>query len=536
MFQSIHACANANTKPLLLYQTVMQSLLILIVCMAVECGLFWLSLQYEVFTGLVSWYFPAGFRVLMFLFLPLRFWPAIWLGGSVGVVSFVKIWIDPNIVFLAQFIEHSVYLLTLPVIYWCKRSLSQQPMFTVKYVFYVVLIFIITRLITTTISLFNSNRMYDIAAAEVQFDIFISHQLAALLPFLYMLNIVYFGAWVYLKNTTLFTAKNALLCIACILVGGVFIGLHALHPNIEYLFRILIFIAIIATGISFGFLGLLSITLTMTTSILVFLFGINDGDMLLNYMPFLLSYSLFCLFIGAYLNEASLANHALLKSNQTLAITNQKLQDVSNRIIAIQEQERKQISQDIHDELGQNIVVLKAELAILNKRNKVSNNSDNKMSVQHAADTIYNSVYDLMNWLRPSVLDNIGLYQTLTGDFFESRLHTAKIAYRCFVSGQLNVLSSEQEIVVFRIAQEAVTNAIKYSQADKLTMTININDNLFSMVITDNGVGCNDDLQSKSGGFGLFGIEDRVAALSGQLEIDGTDGFSLKIDFPINPS
>ena len=508
-------------------------MLILIGCIALESLLFWLSLRYEVYENMVCWYFPIGFRLLLLLYLPIRYWGVVWLGGSIGLFLYFSNYVDPNTVFIDNFSYNCYLLLSLPVIYYVKVRYVTESFMTVKALLAILGAFIWIRLIDTFINLASDGPLYLGVPEPLLLDMFIAHQLAALLPFLFMLTCFYFTLWLTSGVAMLGNIQLVKLFMLNIIIGLSLLILHVTQPGLDNLLVVLVFIGIVWLASSYGFAALMTFTVTINALLLLYLFDNSNGEMLLRHMPFMSSYCLVSLFVGGYLIETDKVNLNLRINNTTLAANNVKLKELSYRTIIIQEQERKQLSQKLHDEIGQNITALKTELVMIERTGLQHSGKSCTDGIRHAADMIYDSVYNMMNWLRPSELDEIGLTNTLTGAFFASRLSAANIHYVHDITANLQQLTAEQEIAIFRIVQESVTNTIKYSTGDLYSVSIHQVADILILSMSDNGNGFVKQGAPKSGGFGLSGIEDRVISLDGDFYIDSTDGFNIHVKLPL---
>jgi len=327
-----------------------------------EFLLFWVSIHYEVYKDMVCWYFPAGFRLLLLLFLPVRYWGFVWIGGSIGVSLYFTNFVLPNALLSDNLTYHFYTLLALPVIYYIKSRYLKQEVMTVRVVLAIFGAFIVTRIVDTLVNLVADGPLYAGVPERMLLEIFVAHQLAALLPFLFMLTCVSLVMWLLAKTDTPSNHQIYRVFIVNILIGLVLLTLHVTYPELDNLLVVLIFIAIVWLGASNGFVAIMSFTVTINALLLLYLFDINNGELLLNYMPFMTSYCLVALIVGGYLLETEHVKLNLRIMNDTLAVNNTKLRELSHRTITIQEQERKQLSQELHDEIGQNITALKTEL------------------------------------------------------------------------------------------------------------------------------------------------------------------------------
>lgn len=214
----------------------------------------------------------------------------------------------------------------------------------------------------------------------------------------------------------------------------------------------------------------------------------------------------------------------LIKRRQLLK--EKKLQqEFSRDLLVTQEQERKRISEDLHDGLGQSLLVVKNEITLQNyeKSKSLLNSSIEEMR------TIARSLY-------PFQLNNIGVARAI--DNLVVQLNDSSNQIRFFTEMELveEKLSDLQRVNVFRIVQECLSNIIKHSQANSAKVTLRIQDKKAKILIQDNGVGF--DFSKKYNTINTLGlktIQERASFLKGTLEIDSKkdQGTTFSITFPI---
>jgi signal transduction histidine kinase len=132
----------------------------------------------------------------------------------------------------------------------------------------------------------------------------------------------------------------------------------------------------------------------------------------------------------------------------------------------------------------------------------------------------------MMQRLRPSALDDIGLTATLEGEVQAWRARQPGIDYSLHLAGELNNLADKVNITLFRIMQECLTNIAKHAAATEVVVDLERFDDpggsLIALEVRDNGVGM--QRQSIGTGFGLIGMRERAEALNGSLEFDSAPG------------
>lgn len=220
--------------------------------------------------------------------------------------------------------------------------------------------------------------------------------------------------------------------------------------------------------------------------------------------------------------------------NQTLDALKddrEQLRQVANQVIGAQEEERKRISRELHDETAQ---VLFAQLLRVTAL-KASPNED----VRATADVLENmtveaieSVRRLALELRPPALDDLGLREAL-GDYVERFSEQADMHVEIHSTALRDRLQTEGELALYRVAQEALQNVLRHSNATRARIDLDASDNLVCLSIEDNGIGF-DIPASKGGdgrrrGIGLFSMEERLALVGGTLRISRVDPHGTRI-------
>jgi len=202
------------------------------------------------------------------------------------------------------------------------------------------------------------------------------------------------------------------------------------------------------------------------------------------------------------------------------------------------EDERKRISRDIHDELGQNLLALRIDVSMLSARTQGSHPRLHRRvaAALDNVDTTIRSVRGIMNELRPMALD-LGLQaaiEWLAGDF--RKRSSIGCQLRLCDEAVFAAIGSAQEIALFRIVQEGLANILRHSQASCAEIELSSDACAVHLAISDNGIGMAGQ-PAKQPGFGLIGIAERVEALGGQFEIGlpaSGHGCRLSLQLPLH--
>lgn len=512
---------------------------LLILSGAIEYGLFWLTLQYEVYVDEVSWYFPAGFRILLFLFLPFRHWFAAWLGVNLGSAWFYVDYLDSPMGFTYHLNQYPSYLFTMPVIAWVKYKGWHNNLMTLKTIAIIVGLMVICRMITTTHAYIFSHHLYENISQNKKFEMYFAHQLGGYIGALVLLNWFYIGAWFKQQRQHICSRSNTQLIIYLVVLAIIINTVFYVQPNSAYLMKMFAFVPIMWFAHRFRFIGILTSVCTINTILLVYLFNIDNGATLLVYQPFIIAYFLVCFLVGGVLLEHDRAQTFLSESNSVLSVqneefltTNRTIRKLAKRIVELQEYERKTLSQELHDELGQNITALNTQLTII-ERNRTASPDTPLSTNTLKASTQYmlTNVNGLTGWLTHDELTKNGVSQLLKGEYFTQQLHSAGIVYIPSLSGSLDTLSNQYQIMLFRIVQEAITNTIKYSHADTMWLSLSLNEDELILSLCDNGIGFELDNIAQHASFGLDGIRNRVMALDGKVEFKNDQGAVIEAVF-----
>lgn len=205
---------------------------------------------------------------------------------------------------------------------------------------------------------------------------------------------------------------------------------------------------------------------------------------------------------------------------------------LAQKSLAIQEQERRYLAHELHDELGQSVSAIKALAVSIGQR--TVDQPEIAQSTQTIIDTsqrIYDVVRGMMRRLRPVILDELGLIPALQNVIDEWNDRHEDAFCRLDVEGDLGRLTDEAKINIFRIVQEALTNITKHARASEVVISLRrtVRDigEVLEISMTDNGIGF--DAQRTTAGLGLLGMRERTEALDGHFELRTSPGAGVQI-------
>jgi signal transduction histidine kinase len=204
-----------------------------------------------------------------------------------------------------------------------------------------------------------------------------------------------------------------------------------------------------------------------------------------------------------------------------------KLRTLSRRLVDVQEDERRAIALELHDQIGQNLTVLKLMIS------QAGRSSDGKRQqvlneAQAAVSELIVKVRDMSLNLRPSMLDDLGLLPTLVWMFEQSQANSKlKIEFRH--SGLDNLISKETAIAAYRIIQESITNVLRHAGVEKMAVDTWADTTHLHLRIEDKGKGFK--IVSTTGGssVGLQGMRERALLLGGSLTVESVPGIGTTV-------
>jgi signal transduction histidine kinase len=208
------------------------------------------------------------------------------------------------------------------------------------------------------------------------------------------------------------------------------------------------------------------------------------------------------------------------------------LQRLSARLVSAQEEERRNIARELHDEIGQVLTAVKVEISVAQRA--MSGDSAPARQLDDAmamTDTAIHTVRDLSHLLHPAMLDDLGLATTLDA-------YTRRFSDRCGVAIEFlhdqatGRLSPEIEVAAYRIVQEALTNVVKHAEARSCRVYLQRLAHTVLITIDDDGRGFDARGQEHRGaqqGLGLLGIRERTAQLGGTALIESAEGRGTRV-------
>jgi signal transduction histidine kinase len=204
------------------------------------------------------------------------------------------------------------------------------------------------------------------------------------------------------------------------------------------------------------------------------------------------------------------------------------LERLSARLVHAQEQERRRLARELHDEVGQALTAVRMDIGIALRTTREPRVKAALEEASDLAETTLRGVRDLSQFLHPSVLDDFGLPVALTNYLRSFARRTGVLAH---LAGTVEErLAPQTEVAIYRIVQEALNNVARHSDATTCTVTLSSQNGTLELIIDDNGRGLTSTPeQSARAGLGLIGMRERAQALGGTFTVANRAGGSTRV-------
>jgi PAS domain S-box-containing protein len=199
--------------------------------------------------------------------------------------------------------------------------------------------------------------------------------------------------------------------------------------------------------------------------------------------------------------------------------TEEALKDLGGRLIAAQEEERRRVARELHDDFNQRLAVLSIELEQLG--NKIQKPLGLRRSVerlQTQAHELAAEIHRLSYKLHPAKLDHLGLAAAIKSLCVELN-ESEKLKVEFFQTGFPDPVDKDITLCVFRIAQESLRNCVKHSQADSVRVVLTRTRSAIRLLVSDNGCGFNTNSDSMERGLGFISIKERLHLVGGKINV-----------------
>jgi signal transduction histidine kinase len=213
-----------------------------------------------------------------------------------------------------------------------------------------------------------------------------------------------------------------------------------------------------------------------------------------------------------------------------------QLRKLSHRLIAVQEEERARIARDIHDQLIQELVLIKIITASITPKIKRDQIAVKAQQLRDLADRLIETTHRISVNLRPEMFDKLGLTKAIQwyAEEFEGNSGIS-CPVDCREDQPDIYVPKDISIAAYRIIQEATTNIMRHSKATQANIFMHVSKKTLSIKVTDNGTGFNYAKLADESSLGLIGMRERVRAVGGNITIKSKSqyGTSVSVRFTL---
>lgn len=197
-----------------------------------------------------------------------------------------------------------------------------------------------------------------------------------------------------------------------------------------------------------------------------------------------------------------------------------------DRLLSAQEDERRRIAADLHDGLGQNLTTMLLRLSVITESAATDAVRENAAALREIASTSLAEIRELVRETRPPALDDLGLAAALERQLADVAAATGLAATLSWPDGDSRRFAPEIETAVYRVVQEAVTNAVRHAAAGHIEVRVAATDETLTVEVQDDGRGFDvrAALQPARQPFGLLGMRERVAVCGGSVDVTSEPG------------
>ncbi|WP_064607259.1 signal transduction histidine-protein kinase/phosphatase UhpB [Photobacterium sp. J15] len=476
---------------------------------------------------LAALFLPAGLKLAVQVLTPRRFW-LLFLGCELTISGWLLSILDSQphdqLLFLTPFIG---YFLILPFsgvwqqlkTYW-QRLLALIGLVLV----HGMAIGLITMLLSKPMSL-PAGYVFSATITAITGGIL-------LVPFCYLLYDYLNKTWLPLTPTLIhqeITIRPSALLWS---IGFFTIGLIAELTFLEQLEPLVLLIMLLPNifmAYRYGWQG--GVLAAVMNSILLTsarqLSGAFSSDMELK--VFITTQALVGLGLGIAISRQYLLAQQLQMVNSELARELDNKQQLARQLVKVEEDIRKSVARELHDEIGQNITAIQIQAMLADRTTQEDNTKNIAEAIHSLSMRIHRSTRQLLTQLRPQILDELGLENALRQLAQEMKFAERQIDFQLNIGIANHKLDDITAVTLYRIIQELLNNVSKHANATSVHLSL-MPGSTFSLELRDNGCGLPQDWRSK--GQGLRGIEERVSALGGSFSIQSGNGTRFIVNLP----
>jgi len=223
---------------------------------------------------------------------------------------------------------------------------------------------------------------------------------------------------------------------------------------------------------------------------------------------------------------------------EALRVANQHLRSLSRRRGQVQEEERRLLSRELHDQVGQLVTAAKINVQSARGETRARDARAKLAKTSRILENVLEQTRQISFALRPSILDDLGLAPAIRSMLTQAA-RRAGIASEFVTDDDLHRADAESEIACYRVAAEAVTNAVRHAKPRKITIEMQNADKAIRLRVRDNGSGFEMRRMERApirDRLGVLGMRERATAVGGSLEINSNPGAGTEVtaEFPLS--
>jgi signal transduction histidine kinase len=255
---------------------------------------------------------------------------------------------------------------------------------------------------------------------------------------------------------------------------------------------------------------------------------LHSHDAVLSMQLFLITIAGPMLFVAILMEERQASENELRDKQNLLKERHSEIHDLAGRLLSAQEDERKRIARELHDDVSQRIAILAIGLEELSEGFSLGMDRERELTqyLLRDAQDLGSEVHELSHQLHSSTLEHTGLEVSL-----RSLCRATSQKHRIMVellSEKASGFSAEINLCLFRVAQEALNNAIKHGHAQRIDLLLTKQKDRLCLRVRDNGQGF--DMARPTNGLGLVSMQERLRFLGGTLEVRSQPGVGTELD------
>ncbi len=220
------------------------------------------------------------------------------------------------------------------------------------------------------------------------------------------------------------------------------------------------------------------------------------------------------------------------RMNDALREREARIAELSGHLLRVQEEERRRISRELHDETGQGLMVIRLYLGMLEAGIRTQGAQQKIRETLDVVDRTIDGLRRMLARLSPLVLQELGLIAAIRKEAKDLSKNTG-IKARVDVAEDIGRFGADLETAIYRVVQEALHNVAKHSQAKSVWVQMTREDGSVRLLVEDDGVGFVPKTHSRGKSFGLAGMRERVGTLGGSLRVRSSKGRGTRIEVSV---